>query len=368
MLSMQASPADTKFFLPDTLNRIRARSVRLVEAELSELRYGGDRAVMLGSECFPCGPDAWAAWCRFLALPPEMLPHLGRGLGNIVVRCLRNRGWPATDVPDSVRLACNADGVVVGLAPARLAAVSNDDVVRAIQEALPAHVTSETVCAASYDVTDAEFEVSFYAEQVRAEPRPGDVIAGGVTIRHAQAGTSPTVVLAFLHRLVCRNGMTQRVCLHGGASRTRRGKADRTPQRTLDAIRRQIVEAWAQVMDRLQGLSTLLDHSLQVDAFPEFLRRRWSINRTVAAEIGNALAQDELGRTYTEYDIVSAISRVATHSTHLAARYRRHLQLAAGMFAQHHTPNCPLCGAAVNLTPLSADRQPDAAEQELVAL
>jgi len=198
---------------------------------------------------------------------------------------------------------------------------------------------------AKLHLTATEFELTCHTGKLTAEPRPGDVLHGGITIRHSQAGNSTTVILSYLHRLVCSNGLTQRVCLQGRPSRTKRTKAGNTAQRMLEAIKRQVRQAWAQLDQRLEGMGELLNHPLEVDELPEGLRRRWSINRRVAAEVAQALQNDELGRTRTEYDLVNAISRVATHSQHLAPRYARHLCLAAGMFAQRHVHQCPMCGS-----------------------
>ena len=194
-------------------------------------------------------------------------------------------------------------------------------------------------------LADTEFELICHTDCLTVEPRPGDVLHGGIRIRHSQAGASPTVVMSYIHRLVCSNGTMQRVCLQGKPSRTKRSKAGSSPKRILEAIKTQISQAWAQLDERLRGVKELLNHPMPVDQLPEGLRGRWSVNRTVAAEIAQALQDDELGRTGTEYDLVNAISRVATHSARLAPRYAAHLCLAAGMFAQRHIHQCPTCGS-----------------------
>ena len=178
-----------------------------------------------------------------------------------------------------------------------------------------------------------------------AEPRPEDVLHGGITIRHSQVGQWPTVVLAYVHRLVCSNDLTQRVCLHGKPGRVRRAKAGNSPEPMLEAIRLQVGHAWEQIQDRLDGMHQLLERRYEADGLPEGLRRRWSIKRSLADQIAEELGSDELERTYTEYDLVNALSRVATHSDSLAPRYRRQLSLAAGTLAQRHIRQCPICGS-----------------------
>jgi hypothetical protein len=138
--------------------------------------------------------------------------------------------------------------------------------------------------------------------------------------------------------------------LGGKPARTKRCKAKNSKETVLLAIRGQIKHAWAQLEERLEGIKELMKHRLEVDQMPEGLRRRWSINKKVATEITIALQNDELGRTHTEYDLVNALSRVATHSRQLAPRYQRHLSLAAGMFAQRHIHQCPMCGSWLDET------------------
>ena len=328
--------------LTAALERISKRKVRLREARLGQLRYAGGNRFRLGPDDVELSRPAMEALCGMLRVPVDLLGQLGPQLGDAVLQRLQRVGRRAPGAREEVRLALNQKGVVVSLAPAGLTWLSNAAIVDAVKDAWPDKIPAETVSAARLYLDDTRFELSCYTKRRFTEPRVGDVLFGGVTIRHSQTGIEPTVILGYIHRLVCANGMTQRVCFGGKPARTKRGNS--SPARTLQSIKRQVTQAWYQLGERLEGVKKLLEHPLRVDRLPDSLRRRGSVNRRIAGQINHALHNDELGRTNTEYDVVNALARVATHSQDLSPRYRRQLSLAAGMLAQRHVHLCPTCG------------------------
>ena len=329
------------------LDNIRATYVDCYEFKLKELQYAGDNCIKIGMDTYKLMPEAWSTLCRYLAIPQDLLEKLGAGLGNLVFRALNKVGSKAKGAPDQFRFSYNRKGQIISIAPAKLVNLSNDDIVALIKEAIPSKIISQTLYANLY-LTETEFELDCYSEQMNVEPRPGDGLYGGISIRHSQTGTSPTVVLGYIQRLVCTNGMTQRVCIAGKPARTKRCKLKNPKEPVINAIRDQITHAWTQLDERLAGIKDLINHKLQMNDLPEILRRKWSLNKKVADEINNAIQHDELERTYSEYDLVNALSRVATHSKNLAPRYRKQLSLAAGMLAQRHIHQCPMCGSWLN--------------------
>jgi hypothetical protein len=327
--------------LDEALERIRNRRVRFQESRLDRLRFAGGSTFLDGVRSFELAPAAVGTLCQSLGLPDDLLPQLGPELGDRVLERMQQlrrgkRAW------ERVRLAINQDGFVVSLVPVTVLALNNSAIVGALEAAWPAKFSPETIDTASLQLDDNQFELSCYTRALSTEPRPGDVLFGGVTIRHSQTGDTPTVILGYVHRLACKNGLTQRVCLAGRPSRTRR--STNSPERTLESIRRQVTQAFYQLRERLEGVQELLNHPLDTAELPESLRRRWSINRRIARQINEALENDELGRTHSEFDLVNALARVATHSRDLTARYRRQLSLAAGMLAQRFVHQCPQCG------------------------
>lgn len=328
------------------LDRISGTSARYFDADLATLRYVGDSLFMIGTDTYNFAPMAWNTVAGWLDLPPDLLPQLGKGLGGLVVKLIQNAGRRAGNAPKDVRFSCDEQGSVVAASRGDVAHLANREVIAAVREAWPSSISSETL-SVCLQLSGTDFELTCHTSCLVAEPQPGDILRGGITIRHSQVGTTPTVILSYIHRLACSNGMTQRVCLQDKPSRTKRCQANSSSEHTIEAIRQQVKQAWAQLDERLVGMKNLLDHRMEAHGLPDDLRRRWSINRAVAAEVAAAMQQDELGRTYTEYDLINALSRVATHSRRLAPRYRRHLSLAAGMFAQHHVHHCEKCGSWV---------------------
>ena len=338
------APPSTGISWPDALHKIEDTTIVSDEAGLDDLQYAGGKHISIGDRTYDLAENAWETLSGYRLLPPDLLPQLGRGLGGMVLKCVTDVDRRSRTAPDRVRLFSNGKSHILAIAPADLVCLSNREIVQAVKEAMPAGIASEIVSRLT--ILPAAFELQCYTEQIAVEPRVGDILCDGITIRHSQAGVIPTAVLGYIYRLVCRNGMTQRVCVGGKPARTKRCKANNSKGPMLDAIRTQVSQAWQQLEDRLAGIKELAEHRLEYDGLPEALRRRWSINRTTADEIADALRNDELGRPghLTEYDLVNALSRVATHSSTLAARYRWHLSMAAGMFAQRRVHQCPTCG------------------------
>ena len=334
----------TTICFPDALERIDSTSVGFFEAELPELKYAGGRSVKIGMDTYEFSSQAWSTLCSYFMIPHDLPGQLGKGLGGLVFKQLNNTKRRSSGAPENTRLAYNDKGQILSITPANLVCLSNSEIVPIIKSVLPSNIISQTLCA-RLEIAPTEFGLSYHTEQLSTEPRKGDVLYGGISIRHSQAGTIPTVVLSYIYRLVCENGMTQRVCLNGRQTRTRRCNTQNSKKAVQESVKEQITHAWSQLNERLEGIQELTKHKLDADKLPEALRRRWSINKKLADEIARALQSDELGRTYTEYDLVNALSRVATHSRNLAPRYRRHLSLAAGMFAQRHVHQCPMCGS-----------------------
>ena len=331
----------------EALARTEATSLDFLPAQLNEFRYEGDTSFSIDGCVLEFSPPAWNAACGRFAYPSNLLPQLGPGLGKLTFRVTQAKGRRAPKVSERVRLAlCQETGRVLALTDDRLAALPNSDVVKAMMEAWPSAISSETIEVARFELTPTEFSLDCHTDRLRAEPRKGDVLHGGISIRHSQAGTCSTTILSYISRLACSNGMTQRICLQNRAARIRRCSSENSPDYMIASIKRQVKGAWAQLQERLEAeMAELLDHRIDIRGLPEDLRRRWSINRTVARNITRALDEDELGPTGTELDLVNALSRVATHSCELQPRYRRHLSLAAGMYAQRHIHRCPLCGS-----------------------
>ena len=333
----------TTICFSDALERIENTSVGFLEAELPDLRYAGGHSIKVGMDTYELSLQAWSTLCGYLMIPDDLPGQLGKGLGGLVFKQLNNIKRRSSGACENIRLAHNDKRQILSITEAKLVCLSNSEIVPVIKSVLPSNIISQTLCA-RLKIAPTEFELNYHTDQLSTEPRKGDILYGGISIRHSQAGTIPTVVLSYIYRLVCENGMTQRVCLNGRPARTRRCNTANSKRAIQESIKEQLIYGWSQLHERLKGIKELIKHKFDADKLPEVLRRRWSINKKIADEIVHALQNDELGRTFTEYDLVNALSRVATHSQNLAPRYRHHLSLAAGMFAQRHVHQCPTCG------------------------
>ena len=233
--------------------QIQAARVDSFDAPLREFQYAGGHSIKIGMDTHELAPEAWETFCQYLDLPVDLLPQLREHLGNLVLKCVRGADRRGKDAPEEIRLSCSEDGRVLALTPSTLVTLSNDEVVQLIEQTIPADIMSETLCARLF-LTQTAFELDLYTRQLPVEPRPGDVLYGGVSIRHSQAGCSPTAVLGYIHRLVCTNGMTQRVCLDGKPARTKRPTSENARELVLTAMRDQIAGAFAQLQHRLDGI------------------------------------------------------------------------------------------------------------------
>lgn len=80
----------------------------------------------------------------------------------------------------------------------------------------------------------------------------------------------------------------------------------------------------------------------------DFLRQqrtRFLLNNRILQAIEEAIRQDEIEPTNTQYDWFNAISRVATHDELLNFRQRRTLSRMAGEFSQYTAHQCRQCGS-----------------------
>ena len=73
-----AEPGRTESF-SEALESIRSTRIDLIEADLRQLRYGGDRSFEIDSRRHEFCLDAWKAACGRLSLSEDLLPQLGRG-------------------------------------------------------------------------------------------------------------------------------------------------------------------------------------------------------------------------------------------------------------------------------------------------
>jgi len=135
------------------------------------------------------------------------------------------------------------------------------------------------------------------------------------------------------------------VCGEGKNLRVRRLASRRFDEvDMLNQIRRLLEEAWAQLQEKLDAVEGLLKRDKMSMDFLRQQRTRFSLNNGILAAIEHAVQEDELESTDSQYDVINAISRVATHDRDLTFRQRRTLSRMAGEFSQQTASKCNTCG------------------------
>ena len=162
--------------------------------------------------------------------------------------------------------------------------------------------------------------------QAPITPKKGDVIQAGVEIFQSY-GTTVEVHL-YAKRLVCLNGMTST------------GSEFKWTQRTAGTIEHQLNWLRAGVNEAIGGFDALVQRSQRM-AQTEFRGNPLEVLRETAKAMRLPQSQwgglveaynEEPGQTH--WDLLNAITRMATHNEHLPQRTRRAMQRAAGNWAQ----------------------------------
>jgi hypothetical protein len=176
-------------------------------------------------------------------------------------------------------------------------------------------------------------EIQLILPQVSSEPRPGDIIAGGILVRVSPIGLRVPSVESFLLRLVCSNGMIvpERLCKTNG--HCRRNGSD-----FLQSAKR----AWQTLSKVMRRLPYLAQEWVDVEAEITTVARDLRLPVALRRALIDALEHDEIGNHGTLLDVVNAVSWVATHHDRLNDVVRRRLMTAAGLLLQgeHRCPTC----------------------------
>jgi hypothetical protein len=173
----------------------------------------------------------------------------------------------------------------------------------------------------------------------------GDIVEGGISVRHSAVGKHGTQVHSYLHRLVCDNGLLVRVCDERRSLRVRRlhstGFSPEAQLRRIEIILRQ---AWNQLEAKLAGLRALVERSVNPRQMIEQLCLRQGFSNRIRDALIDALDHDETGLVpATEFDVVQAIARLTTHRQDVREPIRERLFALAGALSQRYVHTCPHC-------------------------
>lgn len=251
-------------------------------------------------------------------------------------------------MPHDIRINLNQEAQIIGFDDPKLFRISPVTLMDLIGSSLPKNLSAEKVKVARADIGTKTLQISYVSPENITEPRPGDIINGGIDIVHHISGNAGTQISSYLRRLVCSNGATAHICNDDKPLRVRRLNNDYFDEVDMfKQIRNRLSEAWSQIDSKLAAIKTLIEKKRTSLDFLKQERMRLSLNNNMLTEIRRAIDQDELGPTNTQFDIFNAISRVATHNQKLTFRQQRTLSRLAGEFSQQSVHKCNKCGSWV---------------------
>ncbi len=245
-----------------------------------------------------------------------------------------------------LRINLNNESKVVGFDNPELIHIRPSKLMDLLSASLPKSLSSEEIAVTKVNCDNNVIHISCISPQNVTEPQPGDVINGGIDILHHLSGQGGTQISCYLRRLICSNGAIMHICRDNKPLRVRKlrnGHFEETDM--LKQIQDRLSQAWAQIGEKLAAIKTLTEKKRLQLEFLEHQRTRFSLNNSMLEAIRDAISQDELDPTGTQYDLFNAISRVATHYKKLTFRQQRTLSFLAGEFSQQDVHKCEKCGS-----------------------
>ena len=273
----------------------------------------------------------------FMRIPTDMQTTIF----NRCFQMARDEGY----ISDDIVVHLNSNKEVIGLDKPDLMRISPVKLMDAITNSLPQELSAKNVKIASFDSTLRLVKLSCFSPTVASEPRPGDIINGGIDVVHYLSGDAGTQISCYLRRLVCCNGAITHVCgedKHLRARRLRNGRFDEADM--VNQICKVLSQAWSQLEEKLNAVKGLLEKSRVGMNFIRQQRTRFSLNNRILDAIEEAIYHDEIGPTNSQYDIFNALSRTATHLNSLTFRQQRTLSRMAGEVTQQSVHKCDRCG------------------------
>jgi hypothetical protein len=315
------------------------------------------------SEPFPLGDHAAEAIRRLLGIPQGLLVQLQENTSRLVVNDLLSRYVDATAgatglrsrLPEPSLVVLISRGRVEGLVEGGLPCISNAKIIGVLRATFADAELERAVVRRCEIDPHAAFSLDLTFETHATEPRVGDIVQAGFSVSHSPVGDQATQVSMCLYRLACANGMLVPVCNGNRRSRTRRdvGKLH-SEEAVLARLAILLDDARRQMSRALGQLKTLAETRARPIDELRLIAGRRRFNRGLTQSLERALDEDEAGPAGdTQYDVLQALSRVATHGN-LSRRTRGDLLRYAGVYSQgDHYRRCPYCHSIVmGRTPL----------------
>ncbi len=321
----------------------RASSHR--DLSFSELRLSDAGGLVIGSESFELAKDSRSSLCRHQKIPREFAERIPTDLLSTIF----NRLQEAKPTRSRVRLNVQDDSVVTHISAPGLITLSNepvfDEVLAGFTEGSEKDVKDLKV--AEFRPRAGLVSVLLYTETIGHEPREGDLVYPGISLVHSSTGSHATQVATFIRRLVCRNGMTVRVCENEHKLRIRRLAQDGFDERdVLKQVRNMARKASTDFKVKLEAFGLLRDNKVaDPEAALRRLAKRLHLKKELSEQLLQTFYEDELGVDETAFGLVNALSRVVTHSPDIGDVQRIDLMATAGTYSQSSIRQCELCSS-----------------------
>jgi hypothetical protein len=302
--------------------------------------------MIAGDREFHLGEEGFRRLCKRLQAPAEYLATFKPDLrARVLQDHLAEGRFAASRVTDKTSCVVSRDGDFLDLGRSDLFTLDGSAVVQALREGVGDDAAVLEVQNLHMD--DETISLDVVSPRIAEEVRPGDILRAGVHVAHSHLDGYATEVMAYVHRLMCLNGLVQRQCLgkkRGSTPRTRRLPAFRTHVREMQMaqVRKLVADAWSGLREKLAAIRRLRDKAVEVQPVLErFLRQAHLFSRGL---VGRLLqAWEEEGGEPSAFGALNALTRVATHSAELPLWQRRRLSRLAGVYANQDVHLCPHC-------------------------
>jgi len=311
----------------------------------AKVRLNEKGKLSTGKNEYPLSEESYDSLAEVAEMPRPFFKRLDPD----VQATLFNHCFPISNrvrkIGRDIRLNLDEDQRVIGFDDPHLWRITPKKVMEVVCDSSPPGLSPEKIEIHRYELTPRRIHFSCFSPQIIKEPQPNDIINGGIDLVHNLTGDEGTQILCYFRRLVCANGAIAHVCSDSKQLRARRlpySQYDET--KLLKQIQKVLTETWTQLNDKLEAVTELLKKDRLSKQIIRQMRTRFSLNNMMIKTIEDALHNDELGETNTQYDYFNAISRVATHERWLNPRQQRTLSRLAGEFSQQTSNLCKECG------------------------
>ena len=304
-----------------------------------------DDGLWADNQRFDLVGDGFVRLCESVNAPSSYLAGLPSSLGTSALQFhIEQRDYCPPRLRDGQTAIISRGGRFLSMGRSDLLNLTGSEVVTAALEGVGESYADLEVSDLRFN--DESFTLEFISSREATEVRVGDVISSGLQVQHSRLGDHPTVILSFVYRLICRNGMVYRECT--GARRTSRirrlaGGSDAAVEQQRHQIRRLSGERWTHAQRLLEPIrrSSQEPVAKPLGVMERFLRSGRLFSRDLLQWLEEAWAAENSERT--AFGVLNALTRVATHEMRLSERQRRALAALAGIYARQSTHICPHC-------------------------